>query len=397
MESFIASLLPWLGRSLKQGQLNIHFPTGRTVQIGRGKPTITITVHEPGKLLKIFSNPTLGFGEAYMHGWLTLPPKELPAFLSLMVKNEATLPPLVAALSRLSENLPSLSPRTTARDKQFIASHYDLGNDFYQMWLDPSLTYSCAYFKKPTDTLEMAEKQKINHVLKKLKLEAGQSLIDVGCGWGSVIRAAAERYSVKATGITLSEEQAALAAERTKAVKRGSAKVELIHSHNLARSGAQFDRLVSIGMAEHIGKAHLAEFAADLKKLLKPGGRGLLHLITSNTGGTDAWIEKYIFPGGYIPAITEVYQHLLNQGFHIWEVENIGPHYALTLDRWANNFDKVADLVETKYGVVFVRMWRLYLRASAESFRDGNLSVSQYLFTHGIPTEPNPTLGYIYE
>jgi cyclopropane-fatty-acyl-phospholipid synthase len=208
---------------------------------------------------------------------------------------------------------------------------------------------------------------------------------------------AAENYHVEAAGITLSSEQQARFNELRAAHPEATAQVELKHYHTLASEGRQFDKVVSIGMAEHIGRQYLPKFFADLKKLLKPGGLGLLHCITGVfEGETNPWITKYIFPGGYIPTIQEVVQNLSRQGMVVWDMENLGRHYAMTLDRWEENFERNADWALERYGKEFVRMWRLYLRSCASNFRLGHIFVHQTLFSNGKPDRLPLTREHLY-
>jgi cyclopropane-fatty-acyl-phospholipid synthase len=282
--------------------------------------------------------------------------------------------------------------RSLRRKKENIARHYDLGNDFFRLWLDESMTYSCAYFCDASDTLEQAQRQKVEHSLEKLRLQRGETLLDLGCGWGALVMRAAEQYGADATGITLSEEQhvEANAAIRSRGLQ-DKARVRLMDYGALAQEGRQFDKVVSIGMIEHVGKAYLAEFARDVKLLLKPDGLALLHLITGATAGPmNSWMERYIFPGGYIPTLSEIIKHLETQSFHVREVEQLGPHYRRTLDEWSKRFERVVPAVREKFDERFVRMWRFYLRASSAGFREALVNVHQLLV---IPTLPRNADG----
>ena len=289
--------------------------------------------------------------------------------------------------------------RSLQRVKENIAHHYDLGNDFFRLWLDESLTYSCAYFRNASDTLEKAQQQKIEHSLKKLRLQPGETLLDIGCGWGGLVKQAAEHFGAAATGITLSREQYAGASALIEASGlQDKASIRLIDYGTLAGGEEQFDKIVSIGMIEHVGKSHLAEFASGVEKMLKPGGLALLHLITSvKEGPINHWIEKHIFPGCYIPTLSEIVTHLAARNFRIWDVENLASHYRITLDHWSERFERVVPVVCEKFDERFVRMWRLYLRASSAGFREGAIEVHQILVSRGSPQKLPLTREDIYK
>src|SRR5438876_3210330 len=338
----------------------------------------------------------MNFGEAYMKGRIDVE-GDLADLMSLALRSglvSATQTGYAGTVLRLAGKVRSLSSV-----KENISRHYDLGNDFFRLWLDKSLTYSCAYFRNASDTLEQAQQQKIEHSLRKLRLQPGETLLDIGCGWGSLVMHAAEHFDTRAVGITLSEEQFQGANSAIKSRKlQDRAKVRLMDFSSLAASGEQFDNIVSIGMIEHVGKAHLAEFVRDVETLLKPGGLALLHTITSvREGPVNRWIEEYIFPGGYIPTLPEVITHLSERDLRIWDVENLAPHYRLTLDEWSHRFEGAVPTVLEKFNESFVRMWRLYLRTSSAAFREGAVDVHQILVSRGKPNRLPLTREDIYQ
>jgi cyclopropane-fatty-acyl-phospholipid synthase len=375
-----------LDHSVRYGTLVLDVAGDEPHSFGHGEPVIGLSIRKPAILPRLIANPELVFGEAYMRGDLEMN-CDIEDVIQFASRNYALASHATrrwfASLSRLAH----LTVFSVKRQRQEVSHHYDLGNDFYRLWLDPTMTYSCAYFLSSDDPLETAQRRKIQHSLNKLNLAPDETLLDIGCGWGSVLVEAETQYGVVPTGITLSEEQKRYFDERKMSERPDiQAKIELKHYHSLAEEGAPFDKVISIGMVEHIGKQYLPLFFADLKKLLKPGGLGLVHCITGiEEGETNPWIEKYIFPGGYIPSIQEVIHELTQHGMTIWDVENIGPHYALTLDRWADNFERNADQVTERYGEEFVRMWRFYLRSCAANFRTGHLFVHQMLVSNGAP------------
>lgn len=372
---------------VRGGSFVVRYKDGATVHYGNGEPQFTIRFNDENILDLIGDGDMLmSFGEAYMDGRVDVE-GDLADLISLAIQSglvSVTQKPkgFTGNVLRVAGKFRSLT-----HEKENIARHYDLGNHFFSLWLDESLTYSCAYFRHASDTLDEAQSQKIDHTLKKLRLQPDETLLDIGCGWGSLVRRAAEHYNVNASGITLSEDQ--YAGANSVIEERGlqkMASVRLADYATLLEEGKQFDKIVSIGMIEHVGKENLAGFVQTVEKLLKPGGLALLHLITSvKEGPINHWIEKNIFPGGYIPTLSEITTHLAAQNFHIWDVENLAPHYRLTLDHWSERFERVVPKVLEQFDERFVRMWRLYLRTSSAAFREGAVEVHQILVSRGQP------------
>lgn len=285
------------------------------------------------------------------------------------------------------------------KSKKDIAHHYDIGNDFYSLWLDKTMSYSCGYFKNPTDTLYDAQMNKIHYILKKLNLKEGQSLLDIGCGWGYLIIEAAKLYKVKALGITLSEEQFKKATERIKEEGlEDLVEVKLMDYRNLEKSNLQFDRVVSVGMAEHVGHANLPLFFQNVNSVLKESGLFLLHNITNliETEG-NKWITKYIFPGGYLPTLREELNIAADMNFRTIDVESLRLHYMRTLEEWCKNYMNHLDEVRKMFDEEFVRMWHLYLATCAAAFHYWDIDLHQILFSKGINNTLPMTRKYLYE
>lgn len=389
-------LLQRLFRSLRDGSLTIVYWDGTRATYGNGEPRVGLRIHDARVVPRLLLDPELVFGEAVMRGQLEVEGR-LEDLIALIQANTATSSALVPrAIEKAFAGAAVFSrwrPLRMNRNQRDVSRHYDLGNDFYARWLDPTMTYSCAYFRSENDDLETAQRQKIRHTLNKLQLKRGETLLDIGCGWGAVVTEAATHFGVQATGITLSEAQLAWFQERS----APGAEVQLQHYHALAESGKKFDKIVSVGMAEHVGRHRLRGYIADVKKLLKPGGLGLIHCITGTRAEpTNPWLVKYIFPGGYIPAFEEMVRELSRHDLIIWDAENLGPHYARTLDKWLENFEREVDWVEARYGEEFVRMWRLYLQFSAASFRCEDTYVHQILFSNGRPCDLPLTRDHLY-
>ncbi len=376
-----------LFEQVRGGSFAVTYKDGASEHYGNGEPQFTVRFNDDNVLGLIGDDLLTSFGDAYMDGRVDVE-GDLADLVSLALRSglmsaTAEVKGLASTALRAAGKLRSLK-----RAKENIAHHYDLGNDFFRLWLDESLTYSCAYFRNVSDTLEQAQQQKVKHSLRKLRLHPGETLVDIGCGWGALVMQAAEHFGVEATGITLSQEQHAGASALIEASRlQGKASVRLMDYETLSEEGKQFDKIVSIGMIEHVGKAHLAEFAREMETMLRPGGLALLQLITAvKEGPINRWIEKHIFPGGYIPTLPETITHLTARDFRVWDIENLAPHYRLTLDHWSERFEQCVPLVRKRFGERFVRMWRLYLRASSAAFREGVVEVHQILVSRGQPS-----------
>lgn len=365
-------------------------------RFGAAPPEFTVKLRDPNISRVLRDDVGTAFGDAYMEGRVDVDgdvADVVAAAARAMVKRRSGGDSVLDGYLKnvVAGAATRLGKRSHRRQQEDVARHYDLSNDFFRLWLDESLTYSCAYFRTPDDTLEQAQTQKIDHSLRKLRLQEGETLLDIGCGWGALIMRAAQQHAVKALGITLSSEQHDGACG--KIAERGlndRADVRLVHYDVLAREGRQFDKIVSIGMVEHVGKAHLGEFAGAVSRLLRPGGLAMLHQITTpDEGPFNAWLDKHIFPGAYIPTLPELLGHFNAHHLHVLDVENLRPHYRMTLDHWSERFERVVPEVRAQFGEEFVRMWRLYLRSSSASFREGSVELHQVLVSNGV-TESVP-------
>lgn len=377
---------------LQAGGVEVTFWDGRTKRFGPEKPWVKLRINDPKIVGEMRRNTEMAVGEGYMDGRVDVV-GDLAELGHLGDVNQRALEKYLPLLARR----PGKKVGSKGKEAANIRHHYDLGNDFYKLWLDKSMTYSCAYFKKKSDTLERAQQQKVDHVLRKLYLKRGQTLLDIGSGWGELIIRAAKQYGVKAHGITLSKEQLAKTKERIKKERLGKlVSVELKHYDDLKPS-KQYDRVVSVGMYEHVGQANHDRYMAAVDAALKPGGLSLLHTITQNVRRPmGPWIAKYIFPGGYIPALEEVVEKLPGHDFHALDVESLRRHYAMTLDEWYRRYERNVKTVTKMYGEEFVRMWRLYLRGSFAGFQWGNLDLHQILFSKGLTDDVPLTRDYMY-
>lgn len=381
-------------QKLQSACFEVQYWDSDTVQYGAGKPTVKIIFHKP--LPADVSNALLTLGEAYMDGQVDFEGnlEEIIRIAEInknIVSTKGVTGKIVSIISKVGNN-------SRARQKQNIQHHYDLGNDFFSLWLDKTMSYSCAYYKHPEESLDQAQLQKIDHTLRKLQLKEGDRLLDIGCGWGWLLLKAVKEYGVQALGITLSEEQyKAASAMLEEHGLADRAQVRLANYLDLLEEDHNFDKIVSIGMFEHVGKDNLAKYMEAVDKMLAPGGLSLLHSIM----GTDEhpvnpWIEKYIFPGGYIPSLREIVWMLPEFNFHLLHAESLRLHYARTLDCWNENFKQHIPAVKEKFGDRFVRMWSLYLRGCAASFRVSGLNVYQLLFSKGLNNSLPMTMEHIY-
>ena len=358
--------------------------------IGEGDPEFTIIVNRDIPKKDILVSAELALGEAYMRKDIEI---EGDLFKALCV--------VLGHVNKDSINKKVLSSLFNVGlkkkdQKEQVSSHYDLGNDFYSLWLDKTMSYSCAYFKHEDDSLEDAQYQKVHHILDKLYLKEGMTLLDIGCGWGFLLIEAARKYGVKGYGCTLSEEQWKKGQERIKKFGlEGQVEIELIDYRDVAASGRQFDRMVSVGMLEHVGRANLPLYMEDASAMLKDGGMFLLHYISDPAEKeTSAWIRKYIFPGGCLPSLREMIGYAYDYDMNVLDVENLRFHYYKTLMHWYNNFQGVRDQVEKVRGTEFVRMWDLYLCGCAAGFYIGNMDLHQILMTKGVNNDLPLTRWY---
>jgi cyclopropane-fatty-acyl-phospholipid synthase len=378
-------------RRLISVPVEIAFQDGARDFIGSGNPKIHITVHDWKCLWPILIHPDPALGDSYMDGALDIEPLE-PLIEAV---ETAPLPRWLKFVHRLWP----LPARSVSKQYRDIQAHYDRGNAFFSLWLDQSKTYSCAYFSAENENLERAQSAKVDLVLKKAYLQPGQRLLDMGSGWGDMIIRAAKRHGVSSLGITLSREQFGHTRERIhQEGLDGQAQVALMHYRELAERGETFDRIVSVGMLEHVGRRNLAAFFHALRKLLRPGGVAVLHSITrAQEQPVGAWMRRHIFPGAYIPSWREITSHLADYGFELTDVESLRRHYALTLRQWADRFkSRLDDVRALGFDETFIRMWRLYLRGGIVQFRIGRLNLHQFVFTQGCTNQIPLTRERLY-
>lgn len=363
-----------MNRFVKVGELTIIDANGLSHVFGPGGdgPSATIQLHDKKLHHSLFFNPELKAGEAYMDGTLTIEKGTIRDFLTVFALNAENLrgqghQKRLRKFYKRIKRFHQSNTRITAR--KHVAHHYDISNDFYKLFLDEDMQYSCGYHAKPGVSLAEAQRAKKAHVAAKLNLKPGNRVLDIGCGWGGLAIYIAQNFDVHVTGVTLSVEQHALAVQRVKDLGMED-KVEFVLSDYRDMKGP-YDRIVSYGMFEQVGVPHFLEFFTKVSDLLTEDGSMLLHSIgrKGGPGSTASWIRKYIFPGGYSPALSETIAEIEKSGLWITDVEILRIHYAETLVEWDKNFQakraEVAEMMDER----FCRMWEFYLIVSEFSFR----------------------------
>lgn len=364
--------------------VTFQMTTGKdNIILGKGQPQFTVYLNKEPDKKALLTSTSLALGEAYMRGDLEVDHdlyEVLDSFLGQMGKFTTDK----SALKKLI-----FTSKSKKNQEKEVRSHYDIGNDFYRLWLDPTMSYSCGYFKTEEDTLYQAQVNKAEHILQKLNLKKGMSLLDIGCGWGFLLKQAAKQYGVKGTGITLSKEQYQQFSEDIKDEGlEDLLDVKLMDYRELQSCGMEFDRIVSVGMLEHVGRGNYELFLQNVKAVLKPGGLFLLHYISApKEHEGDPWIKKYIFPGGVVPSLREIIHLLPEEGFNVLDVESLRRHYNKTLLCWRENFQEHRAEIMAMEGEEFVRMWDLYLASCAATFHNGIIDLHQILISKGINNE----------
>ncbi len=382
--------------------LSIRFWNGETMRFGE-HDSVRLSLNSPKAAVSL-SNPTLGkFARCYVEGEIDLE-GDIHEILDLGEK-------LCAVGECLAQDKKDSQTwkwwrHTRSRDRKNISYHYDVSNDFYALWLDQKRVYSCAYFRHPDDTLETAQEAKLDHICKKLMLQSGESLLDIGCGWGGLVLWAAQHYGVHAVGITLSQNQHDYIQEQIKARGlEGNVEVRLMDYRDVP-ANIQFDKIASVGMFEHVGRANLDIYFNKIYSLLKPGGLVMNHGITSaglDTGGLGSdiseFIEDYVFPGGELVHAARVIESLARGGLECLDAENLRPHYARTLWQWVHRLESHSEEARRLIGEQKYRIWRIYMAGSAHAFERGWMALFQVLAgkPHANGSLPYPfTRDHVY-
>ena len=392
--SLSRSLIRRIMKSLGNPRISVRLWNGDEFRVTDKAPIACVEFRSRRSVLEVLRSPSVGLAECYTKGMVDIHGD----FLALA--NEMTAAVTRHRdqnyyLSKLRSLLHAVRRNSLNRSRHNVHHHYDLGNEFYRLWLDERMVYTCAYYDSPTATLDEAQVAKLDHVCRKLQLQPGQKVIEAGCGWGALALHMAEHYGVEVTAYNNSREQVAYARERAVATKLDK-QVTFVED-DYRRIDGRCDAFVSVGMLEHVGLANFRALGALIKRVLKPDGFGLIHSIgRSFPNRTDPWITKHIFPGGHIPSLSEMMSVFEPHKFSVLDVENLRPHYARTCAAWLQNFEAVADKVTEMYDEEFVRMWRLYLAGSSAGFESGTLQLNQIVFTPGGNNDVPWTRVYQY-
>jgi cyclopropane-fatty-acyl-phospholipid synthase len=390
----------FLNRLIKDDGFELVDANSKSYLIGKPKKENPIRLKILDKSLhwKLLINPDLYFGEGYMDGSIVIENGTLTEFLDIALKNVGRDPTnsITNALSKFRRIYRYLTNfNLIGKSKQNVAHHYDISNKFYDLFLDEKRQYSCAYFKNEGDTLETAQNNKIDHIIKKLNLKPNQRVLDIGCGWGTLALDIAKKTQCEVVGITLSENQLEYAQQKAKEMNlENQVEFRLADYRQL---NEKFDRVVSVGMFEHVGRKFYKKYFNKVFDFLNEEGVALIHTIGSinSPRGPQPWITKYIFPGGYTPSLSEVSLPIEKSGLIISDLEVLRVHYAYTLRNWKDRFMSKKEQVLEMFDEKFFRMWEFYLVGSEMAFKWSDQVVFQFQLTKKLKATPI-TRDYIY-
>jgi cyclopropane-fatty-acyl-phospholipid synthase len=364
----------------RQGAPPLEFAlwTGERVSTGVTEPVARVSVANRATLFEILTDPQAGFGDAYSEGRITIE-GDLVRMLETVYRADPGSPTQLSRLRRWLDLLRRPRPNSLVGSRDNIHRHYDIGNDFYSLWLGNTMAYTCAYYSTPAATLDEAQTAKMHHVCRKLRLNAGESVVEAGCGWGTLALHMARHYGVRVRAFNISHEQIVYARERAK--REGLASLVEYVEDDYRNISGRHDAFVSVGMLEHVGPDNYPALGRVAHQCLGSRGRGLIHSIGCNRPTPlNPWIEKRIFPGAYAPSLGEIMRIFEPWDFSVLDVENLRLHYAQTLSHWLDLYEAASGRVCEMFDERFVRMWRLYLAGSIAAFTTGSLQLFQVLF-----------------
>lgn len=387
-------LLSRMMRAIGNPPVRLVLWNGQEISNHEGDAVARVLIRDRGALLKLVIDPELYFGELYSAQRVEVE-GDLLDFLEAVYRTWPLQRPdkigkkLLAPFGDVRRN-------TIPGSRRNIHHHYDIGNDFYKLWLDRRMVYTCAYFPTPDASLEEAQLAKLDHVCRKLRLQPGERVVEAGCGWGALALHMARHYGVTVTAYNISKEQIAFARQRAR--DEGlDGQVRFVEDDYRNVSG-EFDAFVSVGMLEHVGTGHYRELGAVIDRSLKDTGRGLIHSIGLNyPRPMDAWTERHIFPGACPPSLAQMMQIFEPFDFSILDVENLRLHYAKTLEHWLRRYEDNVDRVAEMFDAAFVRAWRLYLAGSFTAFKTGGMQLFQVIFNRAAHNQIPWTRQYLYE
>lgn len=380
-----------LRRVIRTGVLEVRLPNGETRRYGTGSSAISIAIRDWPTLRRIAIHPDLALGETWMEGGLTVEKGDLYGLIALCLENcrNARLPMLWRVRDRLRMTLRRFTMyNPIPRSRRNVAHHYDLGDGLYDLFLDPERQYSCAYFETSEESLEIAQVQKMRHISAKLRVLPGQKVLDIGSGWGGLGMYLARVTEAQVTGVTLSVDQQKYATDRAR--RDGLDDRLRFDLRDYRHQTGRFDRIVSVGMFEHVGVGHYSAYFSKLADLLDADGVALVHTIGSARPprAPDPWISKYVFPGGYVPSLSEIVPEVERAGLVIADIEVLRLHYAETLKAWRERFMAHRSEAAALYDEGFCRMWEFYLASCEAGFRHNFLVVFQIQLAHRLDAVP---------
>ncbi|MFQ5755336.1 MAG: class I SAM-dependent methyltransferase [Acidiferrobacterales bacterium] len=388
------ALVRHLLRTLDDPPINVILWNGEELTGSQSAPVARVWIRDRKAFFKVLTRPELHFGDLYSSGRIAVE-GSLVQFMEIInraSKNSARTGIVKKYLAH-PLNRSRASAQGSSRDN--IHHHYDLSNDFYKLWLDKQMQYTCAYFPDPAMTLEAAQLAKLDHVCRKLQLKPGDTVVEAGCGWGGLARHMARHYGVKVKAYNISHEQIVYARERAKTESLAD-RIEYIEDDYRNITG-QYDAFVSVGMLEHVGLAHYGELGEVIHRSLTDVGRGLIHTIGRNRPGImNPWIERRIFPGAHPPSLREMMDIFEPREFSILDVENLRLHYAKTLEHWLERYEQHVDQVSSMFDQDFVRAWRLYLSGSIAAFTTSSLQLFQITFARPLDNAVPWTREHLY-
>jgi len=354
-------------------------------------PVATVNVHNRSALNQLLRQGDMGFGDAFSNGGISVEGDLVAMLVAAFTVPEPT------GIAAVVKSLQQRKPRANTKDgsRENIHHHYDIGNDFYRLWLDKEMQYTCAYFPEDDLTIEAAQQAKMDHVCRKLQLRPGDRVAEAGCGWGGLARHMALNYGAKVSSWNVSAEQVQYATDRAKAEGYDDRVTYVLDDYR--NITGEYDAFVSVGMLEHVGLDNYTELGSVVDRCLTQNGRALVHTIGRNRPRLmNPWIEKRIFPGAYPPTLKEMMEIFEPNRFSVLDVENLRLHYAKTLAHWLARYDASDEQVQAEFGEDFARAWRLYLAGSQAAFLAGGLQLFQVVFTRERNNELAATRRHLY-